>query len=151
MKYQLKINTKEFTVEVGDITTGRVPVVVNGRVYDVLIEDSAVLPRPSLSAGGGQTPSPIEVEAAEPSVMRPPSSSSTVPGAVIAPIPGLILEIKVRVGESVRAGQVVAVMEAMKMENNLTAPVSGTIKEIRMQKGSEVSTGDVVILIVSST
>jgi biotin carboxyl carrier protein len=66
---------------------------------------------------------------------------------VVAPIPGLILDIKVAAGDSVSAGQVVAVMEAMKMENNLVSNVSGTVQEIRVQKGAEVSTGDVIMLI----
>ena len=64
-----------------------------------------------------------------------------------APIPGLVLDIKVAVGDKVSAGQVVAVMEAMKMENNLISSVSGTVQEIRVQKGAEVSTGDVIMLI----
>jgi biotin carboxyl carrier protein len=64
-----------------------------------------------------------------------------------APIPGLILDIKVTVGESVVAGQSVATIEAMKMENSLTSTVSGTVKEIRVQKGAQVATGDVVMII----
>jgi biotin carboxyl carrier protein len=58
-----------------------------------------------------------------------------------------MLEIKVSQGERVRAGQVVATMEAMKMENNLTAPISGLVQEIRVQKGTEVSTGEIVMRI----
>ena len=68
-------------------------------------------------------------------------------GTVTAPIPGLILRINVAVGDAVTAGQTVAVMEAMKMENNLTSAVSGTVQEIRVQKGSEVATGDVIMII----
>jgi biotin carboxyl carrier protein len=66
---------------------------------------------------------------------------------VAAPIPGLIVKINVAVGDSVTAGQTVAIMEAMKMENNLTCAVSGTVQEIRVQKGSEVATGDVIMII----
>ena len=55
--------------------------------------------------------------------------------SILAPIPGLILEVKVKVGDAVNAGQIVAVLEAMKMENSLITHVSGTVKEIRVEKG----------------
>jgi biotin carboxyl carrier protein len=57
------------------------------------------------------------------------------------------LEVRVKVGDKVTAGQIVAVMEAMKMENNLIAQKDGVVKEIRVQKGTEVSTGDVIMII----
>jgi biotin carboxyl carrier protein len=140
MKYQLKIKDKDFTVDIGEIKAGSVQVVVNGQSYDVLIENSAAPP-------SAQTVSaePVRVPATAPPEVGP--VSGTTAGAVIAPIPGLILEIKVRQGESVSFGQVVATMEAMKMENNLTAPVSGIVREIRVQKGAEVSTGAIIMQI----
>jgi biotin carboxyl carrier protein len=69
-------------------------------------------------------------------------------GAVLAPIPGRILDIKVQVGEAVQAGQTVATMEAMKMENNIVSNIDGTVQEIRVQKDSEVATGDVLMVVV---
>jgi biotin carboxyl carrier protein len=140
MKYQLKIKDKGFTVDIGEIKAGSVQVVVNGRSYDVLIENSAVPPSaPTVSA------EPVRAPATAPPLVEP--VPGTTAGAVIAPIPGLILEIKVHQGESVSFGQIVATMEAMKMENNLTAPVSGVVREIRVQKGAEVSTGEIVMQI----
>ena len=68
-------------------------------------------------------------------------------GAVVAPIPGLILQIKVKVGDAVSAGQVVAIMEAMKMENNISSNISGTVTAIRAGEGSQVTTGDVIMVI----
>jgi biotin carboxyl carrier protein len=68
-------------------------------------------------------------------------------GAVVAPIPGLILQIKVKVGDAVSAGQVVAIMEAMKMENNISSNISGTVASIRAGEGAQVTTGDVIMLI----
>ncbi|MBF0204489.1 MAG: acetyl-CoA carboxylase biotin carboxyl carrier protein subunit, partial [Desulfamplus sp.] len=56
-------------------------------------------------------------------------------------------EIKVKVGDQVKSGQVVAIMEAMKMENDLPSALNGTVKDIRVQKGAQVSTGDVLIVI----
>jgi glutaconyl-CoA decarboxylase len=66
---------------------------------------------------------------------------------ILAPIPGLIMEVRVKVGDAVSAGQIVSILEAMKMENSLTTHVSGTVKEIRVEKGSEVSTGDVILIV----
>jgi biotin carboxyl carrier protein len=66
---------------------------------------------------------------------------------VLAPIPGQILDIKIRVGETVQAGQTVATMEAMKMENNIVSNIDGTVQEIRVQKDSEVATGDVIMVV----
>ena len=76
-----------------------------------------------------------------------PSATPAGGGTVIAPIPGLILDVKVKVGDQVLAGETVAVMEAMKMENNVVSDVSGTVKEVMVQKGAEVSTGDVLMII----
>jgi biotin carboxyl carrier protein len=59
----------------------------------------------------------------------------------------LILEVLVRVGDAVAAGQVVAKMEAMKMENNITCTTAGTVRDIRVQKGAEVATGDTLMII----
>jgi len=66
---------------------------------------------------------------------------------VVAPIPGLILQIKVKVGDAVSAGQVVAVLEAMKMENNISSHISGTVTAVRAAEGSNVTTGDVIMVI----
>ena len=82
-----------------------------------------------------------------PATTGPAFPAASGDGMVRAPIPGLILEVSVRVGEKVQQGQVVAVMEAMKMENNLTAHRSGEVKEILVQKGSEVATGDSILRI----
>ena len=150
MKYQLKIDDKPFTVDIGDIEAGCVQVNVNGRPYMVSIEaDQAPVPeaqpmRPSPPPAAQQAAGvPKAQSAAAP--LKPVSVSGT--GALVAPIPGLILKVNVAVGDAVAAGQTVAVMEAMKMENNLTSAVSGVVQDIRVQKGSEVATGDVIMVI----
>lgn len=141
MHYQLKIGTENFSVEVDAQPGGSLKVSVNGTPYEVILmqESSPAVSRPTASETAiGALPE----RAAPPAAPAPVDS---VGGAVLAPIPGLILEIKVRVGDSVEAGQAVAVMEAMKMENNLVTPVAGVVKEILAQKGSEVATGDVIL------
>ena len=139
MQYHLKIGGQDFSVKVDEQQAAGLRVSVNGTPYDVTIvqeASSAPLPRVAVAA-------PVS----EPAPVEPAPGTTAAQGAVLAPIPGLILEIKVRVGDPVQTGQTVAVMEAMKMENNLTTHLSGVVKEILVQKGSEVATGDVILRI----
>jgi glutaconyl-CoA/methylmalonyl-CoA decarboxylase subunit gamma len=149
MKYHLEINKKNFDVTISGISGNMAHVLVNGQPYEVSIGKP---PQPgaqpaadhlSAAAQTAATPSPLPAQKPETSL------PSGMPGQelILAPIPGLILEIKVKVGEAVSAGQTVAVLEAMKMENSLTTHVSGTVMEIRVEKSSEVSTGDVILII----
>ena len=144
MKYQLEINQKNFEVTIGGIAGNMARVLVNGQPYEVRIGKH---PMPGAQPAAVHTAQAMPIPA--PSQKPQSSIPSVMQGheAILAPIPGLILEIKVKVGEAVSAGQTVAILEAMKMENSLTAHVSGTIKEIRFEKGSEVSTGDVILTI----
>lgn len=145
MKYDLKIGSTEYTVEVGELIAGQVRVAVNGKSFDVTVADFAAgaavtPPMPTLRSTAAAVPTPAAPAA------RPAAAVATG-GAMIAPIPGLITDVRAKVGDAVQAGQCVAVMEAMKMENQLTAPVSGHVREVLVQKGSEVTTGQVIMRI----
>ncbi|MFZ3060615.1 MAG: sodium-extruding oxaloacetate decarboxylase subunit alpha [Candidatus Methanoperedens sp.] len=100
---------------------------VDGDLFDVKI----------VSAGGGMSVRPAE--AAE--------KPKTVDGAVTASMQGMVLKIKVKKGDSVAKGDIVMVLEAMKMENNIHAPHAGAVKEIFVKEGSTVSAGDVLLVI----
>jgi biotin carboxyl carrier protein len=76
----------------------------------------------------------------------PPAAPAAGLGVVVAPIPGLVAEIKVSAGDRVAAGQIVAVIEARKMLNNITTQGSGTVREVRVRKGVEVSTDDILLI-----
>lgn len=67
--------------------------------------------------------------------------------AIRAPLPGVVTAIRVKPGDGVAAGQVVVVLEAMKMENEIASPAAGTVAEVRVQKGANVSLGDILVLI----
>jgi biotin carboxyl carrier protein len=148
MKYHLTINETPYEVDIGEIEGEQIAVRVNGEPYRVVLQNPADLTgrtaQTSMSAGG----SPPAAAPAKP-VKAPPAPvrAATGSGSVLAPIPGLILDIKVTVGASVVAGQSVATIEAMKMENSLTSAISGTVKEICVQKGAQVATGDVIMII----
>jgi glutaconyl-CoA/methylmalonyl-CoA decarboxylase subunit gamma len=142
MIYKFDIDEQQFEVEIASVEKETALVYVNGSPYTVNMENQeAAGPTPIVSR---------PVSAPAPKAKAPVSHKPAAPagsGVITAPIPGLILQIKVNVGDSVKAGQLVAIMEAMKMENDILAPVSGTVKEIPVQKGVDVSTGDVIMVI----
>lgn len=145
MKYALKIGAKAYTVDVGEMTVGQVRVVVNGKFFDVMVADLMDGEPKAIPSAAVTASAPAENRSAAPATR--PAVDAADSGAVIAPIPGLISEIRVKVGDAVEVGQCVAVMEAMKMENHLTAHISGIVQAISVQKGSEVYTGQTIMSI----
>ncbi|MBW1917246.1 MAG: hypothetical protein JRI57_04380 [Deltaproteobacteria bacterium] len=71
-------------------------------------------------------------------------------GTVVAPMPGLILDVLVQVGDQVKSGDTVVKLEAMKMENDLKTSVSGTVTEVRVNKGASVSVGEVLVVVAEA-
>ena len=152
MKYQLAISDKKFEVEVNAITQGIASVTVNGNAYEVSIENlDAVSPGASAPPAPAQraapAPPPVRPKPVAPAAPPAPPAAAAGAGTVTAPIPGRMMSIMVQVGDQVKAGQTLATMEAMKMENNIISNVNGTVQEIRVQKDSEVATGDVIMSI----
>jgi biotin carboxyl carrier protein len=150
MAYSLTVGGKKFEVEIGQIIDGRARVSVNNRFLDVTVENFTEMTAGIPLAATTDTPAaPARKPARSMVSLLNPSQAAFAGGddALSAPIPGLILEIRVKVGDRVSAGQIVGIMEAMKMENNLIAQKDGIVREIRVQKGTEVSTGDVIMII----
>jgi glutaconyl-CoA/methylmalonyl-CoA decarboxylase subunit gamma len=151
MKYQIAVGDNKYEVEIGAIRDGIALVSVNTTPYEVKIDNyEEVVSGGAVAAQQVLPPSTTRVPvspyaAASPKTPAPASVAGQE--VIVAPIPGLIMELKVTVGDKVTAGQVVAIMEAMKMLNNITCQVSGTVREVRTQKGIEVSTGDVLLVI----
>jgi len=144
MKYSIDIGGRKFNVEISSVEGQNVSVKVNNVPYTVRLDSVDPTSGRKLPA----PPAPAKSPSAPPSTMpRPAPPTALGSGVVTAPIPGVILDVKVGVGDPVEPGRLLAVMEAMKMENNITAPISGTVKEIRVQKGSDVATGDVIMII----
>jgi biotin carboxyl carrier protein len=146
MKYKISVRDRSFEIEIGQIQNGMARVTVDQVPYEVKVE----------TIGAAPVPDPAPAAVVAPAAGPRPAGAKPAPAAaaaaagmdtVVAPIPGLIIDIKVRVGEAVAAGHVVAIMEAMKMENNLTSRISGTVVEIVVQKGDQVSTDDVIMVI----
>jgi biotin carboxyl carrier protein len=158
MIYKIAIKDKKFEVEIGDVVGGEASVTVDGIPYDVVIEnyaeigaglasEPAVAPAPARQRPAA-APSPAPRKPAAPTAAKPsPSRSGAGDGVIVAQIPGRIMAVHVSVGDAVKKGQTVAIMEAMKMENNVLATRDGVVKEVNIQKGSEVATGDVMMVI----
>jgi glutaconyl-CoA/methylmalonyl-CoA decarboxylase subunit gamma len=124
-------------------------VTVNGQSYDVGVEELGSMGAPAQMAA----PAPVQQAAAP--VMQAPAPASPAPVAaapsgpvsstVKAPMPGTVLSLKAAVGQAVRRGDVLLILEAMKMENEITSPSDGTIAAFRVQAGSTVNTGDPMV------
>ncbi len=137
MKYNVTLNGKIYEVDVTESDA-----VVTG-VTQVPVAVAAPAVAPVAVAPVAAPEAPVEAPAAAPAV-APVSADGT---QVKAPMPGTILAVKKNVGEAVKAGDVIVVLEAMKMENDIVAPCDGTVKSINAPKGSTVNTDDVLAVI----
>lgn len=118
-------------------------ITVNGQTYEVEVEEVGV--SDAGSAAGGMKTESLKVEKGG---SAPKTAAQGTP--VTAPMPGVILDIKVEVGDKVEEGDIVAVLEAMKMENELNAPVAGTVTFIAINKGANVEVNDTIMTIGKS-
>lgn len=142
-QHLLRIAGREYQAEVKELTPERALVLVDGKEYAV---DLVRLGRrrPLAEAVRPAAPAAATAPAAAPTGPRA-HGATRVEGAITAPMPGLILTLKVKEGESVQAGQALLVMEAMKMESAVTAPYSGTVARLYVREADSVSEGDLLV------
>lgn len=120
-------------------------ITVNGTPYNVTVEDATGSAAPVASA---PAPAPVAAPASAPAPA--PAAAPAAPAAagsvsVDAPMPGNILDIKVSNGASVKAGDVLVILEAMKMENDIVAPQDGTVASVNVNKGDTVEAGQTLV------
>ena len=125
-------------------------ITLKGRTYEVEVERGeamlideydAVAPVPAAPPAAPAAPAAVPAPAA-------PAAGSVAAGTnVDAPLPGNVLNVKVAVGQAVKAGDVLVIIEAMKMENEVAAPCDGVVKQIVANKGAVVATGDTLLVI----
>ena len=157
-EYKYSINGNEYTVAVIDLDGNTAAVEVNGTSYkvDILGEELNITPRPAAKPAAPVAPAPQPQAAAPAPVAQPtPVEQPAAPAAkpagngkpILSPLPGVILDLKVNVGDQVKAGQTVAVIEAMKMENNINAEHDGVVTAIKVNKGDSILEGAEILLI----
>ena len=140
--YKFKINGKDYEVAINSVEGKNASVTVNGADYQVELENApaaapaapAAAPAPAVQAQASAAP------AAKPAAAGPGKK-------VTSPLPGVIIEVSVKEGQAVKAGQKVAVIEAMKMENEIAAESDGTITAIHVAKGDSVLEGADIVTI----
>lgn len=130
-EYKYKINGNEYVVAVGNIEGNVASVTVNGEEYKVEMEKAAA-PKAAPKAEAPAAPKAAAPKAAA------PAGKVDMNKAVKAPLPGVVNEICVAVGDSVKKGDTVVILEAMKMANNLTAEKDGTVTAILVGAGESV-------------
>lgn len=126
MKYVVTLNGKDYEVEVDELS-------------EAIVTNVAPTAAPAQAAPVAAQPS---APAAAPAPAPAPVSGSGT--AVKAPMPGTILKVNVTAGQSVKAGDIMFILEAMKMENEIVAPTDGTVSQVVAAKGSSVATDDVL-------
>jgi glutaconyl-CoA decarboxylase len=169
-RFKIRVSDREFTIEIynqdlSDDTFKKYSIVVNGTPYSVEVESLGIdteiekkdikpIAEPIRSKEKTETHPPVaERVDTKPEITSDKPSSSIVSESFLsdkvltAPMPGKILEIKIKVGDSVEAGEPLLILEAMKMENVMTAPASGTVKEIPIQVGVNVNQGEKLVII----
>lgn len=141
-----RINGQEYIVAVNKMDGDLAEVAVNGTNYKVELvnneEEVTLVSRPA-----AKTAAPAAPKATTSAPAAKPISGGSGAGALKSPLPGIIVDIKVKVGDVVKKGDAVVILEAMKMENVLQAPVDGTVQEIGVNPGDSVLEGVTLISI----
>ncbi|MGC9336516.1 MAG: biotin/lipoyl-containing protein [Candidatus Cloacimonadia bacterium] len=135
--YKMQINGKKFEGRVIEYTGTEAKVEINGIVYNVKME-------PEFRSIPEKFEQPKRV------LTMPPTLSGKLsdmlnPGKVKAPLPGFIVDLPVKEGDKVNAGDVVVILEAMKMESEIAAPVSGIVNKINVKKGESVAEDQILV------
>ncbi|MGN0092095.1 MAG: biotin/lipoyl-containing protein [Alistipes sp.] len=149
--YSLKINGNQYNVEIDEIneTSTEASVVVNGTTYKVEIAGAKarpvskphVIPAPQAT---GLSVTPTTASASKPVAAAPAAGAGY---NVLCPLPGTVISVNVKEGDTVAAGQTLLVLEAMKMENNIDAERGGKVKSVLAKQGATVMEGDLLIVI----
>ena len=142
MKIHVKIQEKIFTVKIGDIQARPIQAEVDGEIFEVWPEETLIPSETSLTVSSTpQITHPVPPVESNRSSVKPTEKTSTV----IAPIPGVIVEITAKIGDSVTYGQELCILEAMKMKNSIRANRDGFIKKILVSVGDNVRQSQILM------
>jgi glutaconyl-CoA/methylmalonyl-CoA decarboxylase subunit gamma len=127
-------------------------ITVNGTTYQVEVEEAGgAVSAPAAAPTPAAAPAPASAAALSPAAAPAPAAPASAPSAgavtVTSPMPGTILDIKVKAGDPVNKGQLLFILEAMKMENEIFSPSAGTIETVQIAKGASVNAGEILLSI----
>lgn len=151
-EYKFKINGKEYQVAIGEASGNMLSVNVNGADYEVELDASNLAASAGNAFAGAKkmadAPANASPASAAPSTAAPAATGATGAGQTIkSPLPGIIISVDVKEGQAVKRGQKVAVIEAMKMENDILAECDGTVTAVHARKGDSVLEGADIVTI----
>lgn len=144
--YKFKINGKDYEVSVGEAEGKMLNVNVNGADYQVELENAPAAVMSGSDRASQKTPDQVGSDV-KPAAAPAPKAPAGAGEKVNSPLPGVIVEVSVKEGQAVKSGQKVAVLEAMKMENEISAPKDGTITAIHVNKGDSILEGAPIVTI----
>ena len=159
-RYTLDISDREFVIDVQELSADQFEVVVGDESYQVTLSSDENLAEavitPGLQANADGTPrvsaaskvAKVRKEPSAPAAAAPAARKPAGPagkGALTAPMPGVILEVNVKAGDTVERGQQIAILDAMKMHNVIGAPRAGTIAEVFVEAGQNVDHGAPIV------
>jgi biotin carboxyl carrier protein len=148
--YKFKINGNNYSVDINEVEGQEIKLEVNGTPYTVTVDKEMRAQRPRTTTIINSNNAAPRVSAAAGDVQR---SSAPRPGSaaggtkVTSPLPGTILDVFVNVGDQVKVGQTVVLLEAMKMENNIESDTEGTVTAVNVRKGDSVLEGEALIVV----
>lgn len=143
--FKFKINGNQYEIEILSVEGNMAEVSVNGSSYKVEIDKEMNITKTPKLVRPASVPSTDTPKVEEHKTIPAPTSDEAK--KILSPLPGVILEILVNKGDKVSIGQKVAILEAMKMENNIESDMEGTVLEIKANKGDSIMQGDVIIVI----
>ena len=146
-KYQYKVQGVDYDVEIEEVEGNVAKVIVNGIRLDVELKQP-INPTGTLKKVRVEAPKPVARPSVAPAPAATPAPAAAGAGSPIkAPLPGTITELKVNVGDTVKKGDILLVLEAMKMQNNIESEYDGTVTAITVKQGETVMEGAVLLTI----
>ena len=146
--YKFKINGNDYNVDINEVEGQEIKLDVNGTPYIVTVDKEMRAQKPRTTIVNSNPAPRVAVASGEVQRASAPNPNAAAGGTKVAtPLPGTILDVFVNVGDQVKAGQRVVLLEAMKMENNIESDTDGTVTSVNVRKGDSVLEGDTLIVI----